>query len=123
MTSARKRELEAGEEARRLALETEKQRAHRHMVDSIETEIDRELPKITGLAGQMSGAAGRMVEVSHRTSDECAVVRDSAALAAQNANQVAAPLHNCRSRSARSRRGSATPRPRPRARSARSRRS
>jgi methyl-accepting chemotaxis protein len=86
---ARKRELEAGEEQRRQALEAEKQRAHRYMVDAIETEIDRELPKITALAGQMSGAAGRMVEASHRASDECVTVRDSAALAAQNAHQVA----------------------------------
>jgi methyl-accepting chemotaxis protein len=86
---ARKRELEAGEETRRLALEAEKQRAHSQMVDAIEAEIDRELPKITALAGRMAGAAERMVEASHRASQQCATVRDTAALAAQNANQVA----------------------------------
>jgi methyl-accepting chemotaxis protein len=87
--AARKRELEAGEAARRAALEEEKLRSQRQMVGALEEEIDRELPKITGLAGEMSGAAGRMVEASHRASNECAAVRQSAEHAAQHANQVA----------------------------------
>jgi methyl-accepting chemotaxis protein len=86
--AARKRELEAGEAARREALESEKQRAHRYMVSALEAEIDRELPKITGLAGDMSGAAGHMVDASQRASSECAAVVQSAELAAQHANQV-----------------------------------
>ena len=86
--AARKRELEAGDATRRAALEEEKQRAHRHMVTSLESEIDRELPKITGLAGDMSSAAGHMVDASQRASSECAAVGQSAELAAQHANQV-----------------------------------
>ncbi|HUA52360.1 MAG TPA: methyl-accepting chemotaxis protein [Candidatus Sulfotelmatobacter sp.] len=86
--AARKRELEAGETARRVALEEEKQRAHRYMVTSLEAEIDRELPKITGLAGDMSGAAGHMVDAAQRASSECAAVGQSAEVAAQHANQV-----------------------------------
>ncbi len=85
---ARKRELEAGDVARRAALEEEKQRAQRHMVSALEDEIDRELPRITGLAGDMAGAAGRMVDASQRASAECDGVRQSAEHAAQHANQV-----------------------------------
>jgi methyl-accepting chemotaxis protein len=86
---ARKRELEAGAAAEREALEADKQRAQRAMVGALEDEIDRELPKITGLAGDMARAAGSMVEASHRAADECGAVSQSAGLAAQNANQVA----------------------------------
>ncbi|MBI3516013.1 MAG: cache domain-containing protein, partial [Proteobacteria bacterium] len=87
--AARKRELEAGAVAERQALEQDKQRAQRAMVAALEHEIDRELPKITGLAGDMANAAGSMVGASHRAADECSKVGQSAGLAAQNANQVA----------------------------------
>jgi methyl-accepting chemotaxis protein len=86
--AAHKRDLEAGEAARRAALEADKQRAQRAMVGALEGAIDRELPKITGLAGDMSGAAASMVEASQHASVECAEVRKSAELAAQHANQV-----------------------------------
>jgi methyl-accepting chemotaxis protein len=87
--AARKRELEAGAAAERQALEEDKQRAQRDMVAALEDEIDRELPKITGLAGDMASAAGSMVDASHRAADECRAVSQSAGLAAENANQVA----------------------------------
>ena len=87
--AARKRELEADAEARRLALEADKQRAHRQMVTSLETEIDRELPKITALAGRMTTAADALVDASQHASAECVAVRDSAEQAARDASLVA----------------------------------
>ena len=87
--ASRQRELEANAAADRQALEQEKVRAQRAMVAALEGEIDRELPKITGLAGDMASAAGSMVGASHRAADECGAVSQSAGLAAQNAQQVA----------------------------------
>jgi methyl-accepting chemotaxis protein len=87
--AARKRELEADAEARRLALEADKQRGHRQMVAALEGEIDRELPKITALAGRMATAAGALVDASQHASAECVAVRDSAEQAARDASLVA----------------------------------